>query len=265
MEFEDDDKPKIWHHQHEEILKEWGEISASYRWLHNQAHRKYRRQNIAFTLPVIVLNTIAGTANFSQGSFSGDYASYAPVIIGTISLIAGLLTTVAEFLKVSELSENHRSSSLAFGKLSRNIKVELSLPWGERTSNGSSFLKLCRNELDRLLDQSVGLPHDVVGKFESKFGKLNLYKPEILEVHSVSIYRNEKERQEEHIGKIVVNARDRLNKREHKTITEHIKPYISRIQSSVGLNSKTQEVELQTKFNEEKEEEEKTELNDNIV
>ena len=123
----ENDIPKIWHCQQETILKEWGEIAASYRWLHNQSHKKFRRQNISFTLPVIILSTIAGTANFSQGSLTGDYAVYAPLVIGTINLIAGLLTTISEFLKVSELSENHRSSSLFFGKLSRNIKVELSL------------------------------------------------------------------------------------------------------------------------------------------
>jgi len=216
------DKIKIWHCQQEAILKEWGEIAASYRWLHNQSHKKYKRQNIAFTLPVIILSTLAGTANFSQGSLSGSYAIYAPLIIGTINLIAGLLTTISEFLKVSELSENHRSSSIFFGKLSRNIKVELSLPLAERSSHGREFLKLCRNDIDRLLEQSASIPNDIVMNYENKFGKSGLFKPEILEVHKVSIYHNEKEVKEEHIGKVVAKAAELISIKQKHTLEEKI-------------------------------------------
>lgn len=239
-EIDKDNEPKIWHCQQEVILKEWGEIAASYRWLHNRSHKKFRRQNIAFTLPVIILSTIAGTANFSQGSFSGKYAVYVPLIIGAINLIAGLMTTIAEFLKVSELSENHRSSSLFFGKLSRNIKVELSLPWAERSSHGRDFLKLCRNDMDRLLEQSASIPNDVVMEYEKKFGKSGLYKPEILEIHKVSVYNNSKEVKEEHIGKIVANAAGILSlKHKNNSLSETMGPVLDNLKTSVEEANKS--------------------------
>jgi hypothetical protein len=197
---------KIWHIQHEKILKEWAEIASSYRWLHNQAHSKYRKQNIAFTLPIIILSTIAGTANFSQASLSGQTAEYAPLVIGTLNLLAGLLTTIAEFLKVSELSEKHRSSSLSFGKLSRNIKVELSLPWQERNSNGNEFLKICRSEMDRLLEQSAEIPLHIVKDYEINFGSIVIYKPEILEIHQVNVYRDLENERKNRIAEIVASA-----------------------------------------------------------
>ena len=197
---------KIWHIQHEKILKEWAEIASSYRWLHNQTHNKYRKQNIAFTLPIIILSTIAGTANFSQASLTGQTAKYAPLIIGTLNLIAGLLTTIAEFLKVSELTEKHRSSSLSFGKLSRNIKVELSLPWQERNSNGNEFLKICRSEMDRLLEQSAEIPLHIVKDYETNFGNIGIYKPEILEIHQVNVYRDLENERKKRITDIVASA-----------------------------------------------------------
>ena len=43
-----------------------------------------------------------------------------------------MITTVAQFLRVSELMEGHRVASIAFGRFSRNIAVELSLPTQER-------------------------------------------------------------------------------------------------------------------------------------
>ena len=105
-------------------------------------------------MPVIILSTITGTANFAQSSFPDSVKPYAPSLIGTLNLVAGLITTVSQFLRVSELLEGHKVASLAFGKLSRNIAVELSLPVNERTANGTSFLSTCRVELDKLIEQS---------------------------------------------------------------------------------------------------------------
>lgn len=186
-----DDKKvhKVWHRQQEIILQEWSEIASSWRWLHYYSHIKYRTQNIWLTLPVIILSTIAGTANFSQGSFHGSFIQiYLPLLIGFLNLVSGLITTIAQFLKVSERSENHRTSSLAFGKLARNIKIEINLQIRDRTNNGKDFLKICRSELDRLLEQSAIIPMDIVKKYESKFKNSDLFEPEILDIQKVSIY-----------------------------------------------------------------------------
>lgn len=242
-QLENDNVIKIWHVQHEKILKEWAEIASSYRWLHNQAHSKYRKQNISFTLPIIILSTIAGTANFSQASLTGQIAEYAPLVIGTMNLLAGLLTTIAEFLKISELSEKHRSSSLSFGKLSRNIKVELSLPWQERNSNGNEFIKICRSEMDRLLEQSAEIPLPIVKEYESKFGNIGVYKPEILEIYQVQIYRDiADEERKNRISNIIASAGEIFKKK----YTTH--------NTSLINENKNQEsvIDIQTETKEEK-------------
>ena len=58
-----DGKKHVWHAQQEKILKEWSEISSSYRFMHDRAHGKFHTQNLWFALPVIVLSTVTGTAN----------------------------------------------------------------------------------------------------------------------------------------------------------------------------------------------------------
>ena len=55
------------------------------------------------------------------------------MIIGAINLIAGILTTIQQFLKITELNESHRVSSIAWGKFYRNTKVEISKSPNERT------------------------------------------------------------------------------------------------------------------------------------
>ena len=155
-----------WHKQQEVVLKKWAETASSYRYLHDRSYQKYTSQNMWFAIPVIILSTITGTANFAQASFPDSAKDIAPAIIGTLNLTAGLITTIAQFLRVSELLEGHRVASVAYGKFSRNITVELSLPVEERTRGGTEFLNNCRSELDKLIEQSPNIPINILKKFE---------------------------------------------------------------------------------------------------
>ena len=150
-----------------------------------------------FALPVIIISTITGTANFAQGTFPPEWQSYVPLGIGTLNLAAGLITTIAQFLRVSELLEGHRAASISYSKFSRDISVELSLPVKERQGNGRDFVIKCRNELDRLIEQSPNIPQKIVGNFSKRFLKSAFVKPDILDIRAVEIYvPNEEEERE---------------------------------------------------------------------
>ena len=84
-------------------------------------------ENFRFALPVIVISTIT-VHQLRTGSFPSSWQSYVPLGIGFLNLSAGLITTIAQFLRVSELLEGHRAAAIAYSKFSRNISVELSLP-----------------------------------------------------------------------------------------------------------------------------------------
>jgi len=194
-----------WHVQQELILKKWSEIGSSYRYLHDKAFQKYTNQNLWFALPVIIISTVTGTANFAQGSFPPSWATYVPLGIGFLNLAAGLITTIAQFLKVSELLEGHRAASLAYSKFSRNISVELSLPIKERTDDGSNFINNSRAELDRLIEQSPNIPEALIKLFMKRFpepdydvsgvpsNNYDFFRPEILDIRPIKIYRDDVE------------------------------------------------------------------------
>ena len=214
------DKPPIkpkklpkWHNQQELILKKWSEIGSSYRYLHDKSFSKYNTQNLRFALPVIIISTITGTANFAQKSFPDSWATYVPLGIGFLNLTAGLITTIAQFLRVSELLEGHRAASIAYSKFSRNISVELSLPIEQRTSDGYDFIVSCRLELDRLIEQSPNIPNTIVKLFASKFKDSAFFKPDILDIRPVDIYKNNIERE--------IYERNRILN-EEKTIRDNI-------------------------------------------
>ena len=191
-----------WHKQQELILKRWSEIGSSYRYLHDKSFKKFNKQNMWFALPVIVISTITGTANFAQGSFPEAWKEFVPLGIGFFNLSAGLITTVAQFLRVSELLEGHRAASLAYSKFARNLSVELSLPVKERTEDGSTFISNCRVELDRLIEQSPDIPEDIIKSFVKRFpepgmdssgnptNEYDFFRPEILDIRPIKIYRD---------------------------------------------------------------------------
>ena len=161
-------KEQDWKSEHEKILVEWGDKSMCYRWLHNKSHQSYSSTNAWFTIPVIIMSTLTGTANFAQDRFPEDIKPLAQMSIGAVNIFAGILTTIAQFLKIGELNEAHRVSSIAWGKFYRNIKVELAKSRDERTHVGH-MLKMCKEEFDRLMETSPSINENIIKSFNTTF------------------------------------------------------------------------------------------------
>ena len=162
-------------------MAEWADIAACYRWLHDKTEKKYSFKNSWITIPVIILSTLTGTANFALGSFTNNSGAnnYAQAGIGAISIFAGILTTLGNFFKYAQNSESNRVASIAWGKFQRLLAVELAISPDDRI-DAMDFLKICRNDLDRLIEQSPQIPDDVIHAFEKEFSDMpNLKRPDV--------------------------------------------------------------------------------------
>lgn len=157
-----------WTEEHENILIEWADKAMCYRWLHSKAHHKYAKANAWFTIPVIIMSTITGTANFAQDRFSDDVKPLASMCIGAVNIFAGILTTIQQFLKISELNESHRVASIAWDKFYRNIKVELAKSPIERTPV-IQLIRHSKDEFDRLMETSPSISNDIIKSFNETF------------------------------------------------------------------------------------------------
>jgi hypothetical protein len=157
-----------WTKAHEDVLVDWGDKALCYKWLHMKSHTYYRFYHYMFTIPVIVMSTLTGTANFAQEKLPDKYKFYAPVIIGCINIIAGIITTVQQFLHISELNEAHRVSMIAWDKFYRRIKIELSKSNHERQPISEFFLTTSE-EYDRLMESSPIIDTKIINLFKSTF------------------------------------------------------------------------------------------------
>lgn len=173
-----------WKEEHENILTEWAEKAMCYRWLHHRSHMSYRRKNAFYTIPVIVISTLTGTANFALDRFSESAKHWAVMVIGALNISAGIISTVSQFLKISEINEGHRVASIAWDKFYRNVKLELNKAPKERR-HPNETLKLSKEEYDRLIETSPMIQDDIIKLFKRSFDfnrlKTELSLPEILD------------------------------------------------------------------------------------
>lgn len=160
--------PNIWTEDHETILVEWADKAMCYRWLHSRSNLAYSKLYALFTIPVIILSTLTGTANFAFQKYPIHIQSIASNIIGGINIFAAILSTIAQFLKISELNEAHRVSAVSWDKFYRNIKVELAKHPTERM-DPVHLLKISKEEFDRLMEISPIIKDNIIKEFNQTF------------------------------------------------------------------------------------------------
>jgi hypothetical protein len=171
-----------WTREQEELMAGWSDIAACYRWMHDRCEKIMARSNKCITTPVIILSTLTGSANFIVSSLTGDnveMGKMAQIAIGGVSIFTAILQTLGNDYRFAQQSEAHRVASIAWGKFQRQLAVELALHPKERIEC-MDFLKICRAELDRLIEQSPPIPDKVIKAFEEEFkGIPDLKKPDI--------------------------------------------------------------------------------------
>jgi predicted nucleic acid-binding protein len=161
-------KPAEWTIENEAILVEWCDIAQCYKWLNYQSFLKYSIWQAWFTIPVIIMSTVTGTAAFAQSSFTDTQKFYVQFGIGTINILVGILSTVSQYLKIAQLTEAHRVSSISWDKYARNIRIELAKAPEERM-DAAHFMKLSRHEFDRMMETSPIIQSEIIEEFKKHF------------------------------------------------------------------------------------------------
>jgi hypothetical protein len=154
-----------WSEQEEYLLALWSDRSLCYKLMNERASRKFHKEHLWFSIPVIILSTLCGSANLAVQSYVPQRdQQMASMIIGLVSIGAGILTTLQNFFASAQKSEAHRNSVTSWGKLHRQIYTELSLERDKRKPV-KDFVRLCKNEYDRILDQSPVIPSVILRRF----------------------------------------------------------------------------------------------------
>jgi hypothetical protein len=184
-----------WTYEQEKLLAEWADIAMCYRWLHDRAEKHYKRANYFITIPVIILSTLTGTASVGLSSIVGDDLTaqkYAQLGIGGVSIITGILSTLGNYLRFAQLQEGNKNAALSWSKFHRMIRSELSLH-PDRRQDCQDFLKHCRNDLDRMLENAPEIHTIAIDEFNKKIGSIkDLKVPNVIDnLEKTEIFTND--------------------------------------------------------------------------
>ena len=145
--------PRVdWDEGVEHLYEAWHRRVAAAETGHRLMADRLRRRHLGLGIPVVVLTTIVGTSVFAsmEGTNAAD-----PVlaIIGAVSLIAAVLSSLQTFLRYATRAEGHRVAAIRYETLRRDMAKVLALP---RDARGDSerVLDSARQHMDRYARES---------------------------------------------------------------------------------------------------------------
>lgn len=171
--------PEKWKMEDEVILVKWCDTAQCYRWLCFASHEKYSKLQYMFSIPTIIMSTVIGAASFTTIATSTEFATYMPLIIGTVNITIGILNTLQQYFKISEYNENYRICALAWAKFARTIEFELSKSPDDRT-DAKPFIRKACEDLERLMETTPIFPKEIIYKLNQHLGDGIVIKPPIL-------------------------------------------------------------------------------------
>lgn len=178
-----------WTNSDEDLLKEWADHAMCYKWLHEKAHVKFDKIYTYMNIPIIIISTITGTANFAQGKIDDPVQrDLVAMLIGALSIFTGIIATASSFFKIAERKESHSNCAKLWDKFHRNVQVEMVKPPSQRMAK-KTMMELTKKEYDRYVENSPLIPEDVIKEFstifngiEAKPGMEKFKKPNILNI-----------------------------------------------------------------------------------
>lgn len=170
-----DNHKNEWTEQKIHLLKKWMDKAAGYRWLHNHARMRLRKDYDNLTYPTIILSSLTGVGGFavlnpdsSSDARTSPHILYIQYLFALFNVITGILNAILKFNNSLHNSEVHSNMCLQYSKFYRNIDMELSLE-EEHRYDATKFIKKCREEFDRLMTESPDIPSQSVTEFNRLF------------------------------------------------------------------------------------------------
>ena len=164
---------KLWNIKQKKLLVSWADHAKCFKWMHSQSHKQYICRNAWLAIPVIIISTITGTANFAQIGLD-ENAMYLSMVIGSFNILAAIISTIIQFLNVSQKMEGHRIAIISWDKFSRKIQVALANEDIIFENKLAKFITY-QEEYDRLIEISPEIANIVIRNFNNMVYSGKLY------------------------------------------------------------------------------------------
>lgn len=150
-----------WDDALEDLYASWHRRVAAAEHGHRLMADRLRRRYLLLGIPVVVFTTLVGTSAFASISKAqGDSIQGLDVdpdivllVVGTISVLAAVLSSLQTFLRYATRAEGHRIAALRYETLRRDMATTLALP-REARGQPDRDLDSVRQRMDRYAKES---------------------------------------------------------------------------------------------------------------
>jgi len=156
------------------LIENYSKTSILNRAAHYRASRDALIKHYWLGIPTILISTAIGTSIFA--SLRTDPTEGLKIIVGFVSFLSAVLSSLQTFFKFSEVAEKHRVAGAAYGDMKRKLDIlKLQYSMKEHTSREDALkeLKLVSEALSELAKESPGIP-DKAFKQAKKIEEENL-------------------------------------------------------------------------------------------
>ncbi len=155
-----------WDDSHDQLCSAIAEESQVNSYLHRKAFEYFERKNMLFQMPIIILSVLSGSANFISSSFP-EVQKHIVLGVGGLSIGISIISSIAQFLKLSESSEAHRMSYMSWEKLYSRLTIQLRMKRKDR-AEPVEFITGVENDYLRLLEMSPDLPPKICSEAKAR-------------------------------------------------------------------------------------------------
>ena len=167
-----------WTEEQENILQMWAEKASGWAWLHDKSARYYNIAANKIMYPNIIIGTLSGGLGLVATNLTSLQTSrYINVFVACTNILCASLTSLNKYLRSNEKAEIHLHMNKLFSSFARRIVLELTLN-PENRRDSIEFCKSCRDEYDKLVNDSIIIPTEIIQMYKDKYSTAK-HKPEV--------------------------------------------------------------------------------------
>lgn len=138
-----------------------------YKWMHSRMSEICRKRSQWISGVVFLLGAITSTGIFSTIFYCSE-ALAVQVITGVISVITTFLVLLQVKLDYAGLARDHHSASSKWGKIARDLDIQLRLSTEDR-EDGKTYIAWVNRIYDTLIDNSPNINTTIFEQYRKKF------------------------------------------------------------------------------------------------
>ena len=171
-----------WNDKNERLIISIGENAASYKWMHDKLHSKYKLHDKILSLITIMVSAVLSiqTIYYEETKCINDNQANNNLVIVKNTLIYSvtLLSIINNFLKYQELSIKHINASVQYSEMYHDIQQQMCMYRKDR-NNAVKYIHNMLKKSDNIKISSPDIDKDVLSEFKKKFQNADIAIPDI--------------------------------------------------------------------------------------